>query len=163
MENQRQENPISGIGSKIDLKVAAKWTRYSRQRQQPGETISHLFGKEVIDTILSQTDCAGIRIYYANSKPLTLFQRLILILINFLRSIAGTIGQDHLILTGTNSKGVDQIPRENNKPKAFTQPEPQFRSLNLASSNDEFALAEMAMPCPASGCPSNELTGYVQQ
>jgi len=70
MQNQNPENPVSRIGAKIDLKTATKWTRYSRQRH-PNETISHLFGRDIIDKILSQQDCAGLRIYYANSKPLT--------------------------------------------------------------------------------------------
>jgi len=81
-------------------------------------------------------------------------------LINFLRTAAGTIGEDHLIITGTNSAGVDQIPREKNQSKPVTQPEPQLRSYNLAG--EDYSLAEMAMPCPASGCPSNELTGAQQ-
>lgn len=158
MENKNNLSEISRIGKKIDLKTAAKWTYNFRQRN-PNETISHLFGKEIIDNILSQPDCSGIRIYYANSKSLGIFPRLLLILINFLRNISGTIGEDHLIITGTNSKGIDQIPGKSGKPKPV-QSEIEVRSFSLAGdSNSDYSLAEMAMPCPASGCPSNELTG----
>ncbi|RYY07650.1 MAG: hypothetical protein EOP43_02620 [Sphingobacteriaceae bacterium] len=160
MQRQNEEKLISKIGSSIDLKIAAEWTRYSRQRQKPGETISHLFGRDIIDQILKQEDCAGIRIYYANSKPLTSFQKLILILINFSRSVVGTIGQDHLIITGTNSKGVDQIPGEKNQSKAVNQPETQFRNREFVSTSieNDYILGEQTMPCPESGCPSNKLS-----
>ncbi|MVN20654.1 hypothetical protein [Mucilaginibacter arboris] len=160
MERQNEETPVNRIGNEIDLKTAAKWTKYSRQRQVPGETISHLFGRDIIEKILNQKDCSGLRIYYANSKPLSVTQRLVLILINFLRDAAQITGEKHLIIAGTSSVNKDLIPGTNNQlpNKAVTQPEPQLRNLNTGG-YDDYILAEQAVPCPGTeGCPNNELT-----
>jgi hypothetical protein len=158
MENQNQRDDVRRLGSRIDLTTATKWTRNYRQRH-PGETISHLFGRDVIDRILAQPDCMGIRIYYANSKPLSVIQRLILLLVNFLTNAFDIVGEKHLILVGTDSFHKDQIPKIINYSKqAFTEPEAQLRNLNT-SDEDNYMLAEQAVPCPGTtGCPMNELT-----
>ena len=68
METQR-ENPITGKeGSPIDLDVAANWTKNYRDKH-PKETISQFFGKEILEKILTQENCLGIRFYYAYDKP----------------------------------------------------------------------------------------------
>jgi len=162
METQENPTNVSRIGSKIDLKIAAKWTKYYRQRY-PGETVSQLFGRNAYDNLLKQEDCQGIRIYYANSKPLTMTQRLVLIFINFLRDVSGIVGEKHVILVGTNSKGVDQIAIIQGKQK---NPEGIQNDLSLKTESfaafgdsNESSLYEQAMPCPGTeGCPSNELT-----
>lgn len=46
------------------LSTAAAWTKNYRDAN-PGQTKGHFFGKTAISDILGQTDCVGIRIYYA--------------------------------------------------------------------------------------------------
>lgn len=47
------------------LETAAQWTKNYRDTIKAGETISHFFGKNIIQQILDQDGCMGIRIYYA--------------------------------------------------------------------------------------------------
>ncbi|MES2763741.1 MAG: hypothetical protein V4677_16115 [Bacteroidota bacterium] len=47
------------------LNTAADWTRNYRNSIPAGETIAHFFGKNIINNILAQEGCMGIRIYYA--------------------------------------------------------------------------------------------------
>jgi hypothetical protein len=46
------------------LSTASEWTANYRNAN-PGQTKGHYFGKEAIQDILGQTNCVGIRIYYA--------------------------------------------------------------------------------------------------
>ncbi len=47
------------------LATAAQWTKNYRETITPGDTIAHFFGKNIINDILAQDGCMGIRIYYA--------------------------------------------------------------------------------------------------
>lgn len=47
------------------LETATVWTRNYRDTIHEGDTISHFFGKNIIQHILDQEGCMGIRIYYA--------------------------------------------------------------------------------------------------
>ncbi len=67
------------------LDIAAEWTRNYRDTIQPGDAISHFFGKEIIQRILDQEGCMGIRIYYALDEN----------------------GKKQLITVGANSKEDD--------------------------------------------------------
>ncbi len=49
---------------KVTLAKAAVWTSNYRETVSAGETIAHFFGKEKLNSILSQSGCMGIRIYY---------------------------------------------------------------------------------------------------
>lgn len=49
----------------ISLSEAAAWTKNYRDTITSGQTIAHLFGKQAIQSILNQSGCVGIRIYYA--------------------------------------------------------------------------------------------------
>jgi hypothetical protein len=147
METQR-ENPITGKeGSPIDLDVAANWTKNYRDKH-PKEPISQFFGKEILEKILSQENCLGIRFYYAYDKPLTSWQRCTISIANFITKVLGNIdGEKHLVIVGSMSDGSDQI----------TSKHPESNLVMLAS---PFTVAEMSQPCPGSpGCPKNVLTG----
>lgn len=153
MQTQHRPFLVSGKeGDEISLPLAASWTRNYRQ-MQPNETISHLFGQEILKQILAQDGCMGIRIYYSNSLRLNLWQRFILSISNFLRKvIANAEGEKHLILVGVENTGIDQIPRGAGATDA-----------NLMAASDaaapKYTLAQQAIPCPGSaGCPQNELT-----
>jgi hypothetical protein len=46
-----------------DLITLSKWTKNYRQSVPPGSTLGYFFGRSVIEAILEQPDCTGIRIY----------------------------------------------------------------------------------------------------
>ncbi len=48
----------------IPLDLAARWTRNYREKQ-PGETKAHFFGRNLVQKILDQEGCMGIRLFYA--------------------------------------------------------------------------------------------------
>ena len=51
-------------GDEIELVTAAAWTKNYRG-EHPDETKGHFFGKTLINDILNQSGCMGIRMYYA--------------------------------------------------------------------------------------------------
>jgi hypothetical protein len=167
--------PITGKeGCEIEVKTAAEWTRNHRIRYPHG-TISQFFGIEILQRLLQQPECMGIRIYYANSKPVSGWQRFFLAIANFFKAIAGGDGEVHLVLTGATAEGLDQIPSSGEMavgsdsvaPKVLIQsnvaapapdpgPAPVAAAPAVAGKN---ILVEQSMPCPgAAGCPQNILT-----
>ena len=50
-------------GGEITLKLGADMTAEYRS-QNPGETKAHFYGKDILNEILDQEGCMGIRIYY---------------------------------------------------------------------------------------------------
>ena len=157
METQERTSPITGKeGSEIELNVAAEWTKNHRSRNRGG-IISQFFGIEILQRLLQQPNCMGIRIYYANSHPLNGWQRFILAIANFLiKVVADAEGEMHFILTGVTKEGLDQIPGSG--PGAAPQ---VFKSnaAPLTAKAEEGIVVEQAHPCPGSvGCPKNVLT-----
>ncbi len=130
MEANRK-TPITGReGSAIDLGVAADWTKNYREKH-PGEAISQFFGKEILEKILAQKDCLGIRFYYAYDHQ----------------------GKKHLIITGAMADGTDQIHHPNEKSAVHA-------NTATAGQPVVYTVGEMSTPCPGSpGCPTNALTG----
>jgi hypothetical protein len=47
------------------LETAAEWTKNYRKTINPGDVHAHFFGRDIIQKILDQEGCMGIRIYYA--------------------------------------------------------------------------------------------------
>jgi hypothetical protein len=159
METSQNDNPITGKeGEEIDLQLAASWTKNYRHKH-PKETISQFFGKEILEKILAQENCLGIRFYYAHDKPLNGWQRCIVSLSNFILKVIGNVeGEKHLIITGVLSTGMDQLP-DFNKSATEAQLAPKVELKTFASSGT-YTLGEMSAPCPGSpGCPKNALTG----
>jgi hypothetical protein len=52
-------------GAVITLAEGAKMTANYRATTNLGETIGHAVGKNLVNAILNQTGCMGMRIYYA--------------------------------------------------------------------------------------------------
>lgn len=50
-------------GKPIDLNVAATWTTKYRD-SHPNEVYSHFFGSGILQQLLKQPGCQGIRLYY---------------------------------------------------------------------------------------------------
>lgn len=158
METQARTAPITGKeGAEIDITTAAEWTKNHRLRS-PGGTLSQFFGSENIRKILDQPGCMGIRIYYANSEPLTGWQKFMVSLSHSLLRSANAHGTSHVILSGVTSDGLDLLPAANSQPKEL-----KLMSATTSGSStgsDSGVLLEQAHPCPGSvGCPQNALTG----
>lgn len=162
METKERKSPITGKeGAEIKVDVAADWTKNHRHRN-PGGIISQFFGVEILQRILQQPDCLGIRIYYANSKPLTRYQKLVLSVANSLIKSAKADGETHLVLTGVTKEGLDQIPADGRVEVATEHTDAKMFKSNTATAATatKTLLAQQSMPCPGgSGCPQNALTG----
>jgi len=50
-------------GKEIRISTAAGYTAAYREAN-PEDTKGHFFGKDILDILLSQQDCMGLRIYY---------------------------------------------------------------------------------------------------
>lgn len=50
-------------GGAITIGEASALTSQYRE-SNPNQTIAHFFGREILEQILEQSDCVGIRIYY---------------------------------------------------------------------------------------------------
>lgn len=164
METQTRKSPITGKeGAEIELDLAAEWTRNHRERH-PHLSISQFFGIEILQKLLQQPACLGIRIYYGNSQKLNGWQKFILSISNFLtKTVAGAVGEDHFILVGVTAEGLDQLPNKNVNTNAANTAG-GVNSLAVAApgaaSGGGGAVVEQAHPCPGSaGCPQNVLTG----
>lgn len=158
METTTRATPITGKeGAEIDLAVAADWTKNHRDRH-PHNSISQFFGNEIVQKLLDQPGCLGIRIYYANSQKLNSWQKLILSTSNFMKKyMAGAVGEDHFILVGATAEGHDMLPLDKKLDASYMK-----MSLTSGSSGSGSggAVVEQAHPCPGSaGCPKNVLTG----
>lgn len=77
-------------GDPLDFTIAKKWTANYRSTLEDPEnnTHAHYFGFEIIQQILNESDCVGIRIYYAIDDT----------------------GEKKLILVGVDSKGENLLP-----------------------------------------------------
>lgn len=152
METTIRTAPITGKeGAEIELSLAAEWTKNHRDRH-PHNSISQFFGNEILQKLLDQPGCLGIRIYYANSQKLNGWQKFILAISNFLKKyIAGAVGEDHFILVGATAEGLDILPRDKKVDASY---------MATASDTTDGTVVEQAHPCPGSaGCPQNVLTG----
>ena len=72
-------------GSSMDEALVKKWIQ---QHEDHHETRAHFFGRQIIEKILAQPGCMGIRIYYAIDDK----------------------GKKQLILVGADEKGGNQWP-----------------------------------------------------
>lgn len=76
-------------GDALNLTTAKKWTaNYRGTLESPDEILAHYFGFEIIQQILKQPSCVGIRIYYAIDDT----------------------GEKKLILIGVDSNGENLLP-----------------------------------------------------
>jgi len=159
METTTRATPITGKeGAEIELNIAAEWTKNHRERY-PHSSISQFFGNQIVQKLLDQPGCLGIRIYYANSQKLNGWQKFVLSIANFLKKrVAGAVGEDHFILVGATAEGLDMLPRDN---KIDTSQTYKTMSLTVDSTTSPTGtVVEQAHPCPGSaGCPKNVLTG----
>jgi hypothetical protein len=130
METDKRPVITGREGGPIKLDEAASWTKNYREKH-PGETISQFFGKEILERILSQEGCLGIRFYYALDHA----------------------GKKHLVITGVVSDGNDQIQEDHYDNAAAAGPATEAPMLKL------YEIGDQSSPCPGSpGCPHNKLS-----
>jgi hypothetical protein len=162
MEKQSRTSFITGKeGAEIELTLAAAWTKNHREKH-PHTSISQFFGIEILQRLLQQPGCLGIRIYYANSLKLSGWQKFIVSIANFLTKSVGAVGEDHFILVGATTEGLDQLPKDGKVEIATNNAQPQAFTSNAVSPTDtsDTIVAEQSHPRPGSaGCPKNVLTG----
>jgi hypothetical protein len=73
----------------IALPIARQWVKNFRdQMSSPDEIRAHYFGRDVIDKMLSQPGCTGIRVYYALNDKM----------------------QKEVLIVGVDDKGNNQLP-----------------------------------------------------
>ncbi len=76
-------------GAPIDLKIAKAWAaNYRASLKDPKDTVAHFFGFEIIQKILAEADCVGIRIYYGIDDK----------------------GEKQLLLVGADKSGENLLP-----------------------------------------------------
>ncbi|MCX2740989.1 hypothetical protein [Pontibacter anaerobius] len=79
-------------GVVIELATASQWTKNYREHAKPdparGMVVKgHFFGRQVLEQILSQEGCMGIRMYHAVDER----------------------GQRQMVLVGANADGEDMV------------------------------------------------------
>jgi len=75
-------------GKPISLEMAREWIK-NYQKKNPNSTKVHFFGRDIIERILGEDGCVGIRIYYASDEK----------------------GDGQLLLVGANSDGNNLLPK----------------------------------------------------
>lgn len=120
-------NNIENVGGPIELETVKKWTQNYRKMNDK-DTRSHLFGRKVIEKLLAQKDCAGIRIHYCIDDR----------------------GKKQLVLSGVGHNGQDQLPHE----KIRLEVDAAAHALRFESQGYE--LVDQSWPCPETeGCPAS--------
>lgn len=129
-ENDFERGGLERVGSKISLETVRSWTNNYRKNNK--DTTSHFFGRVVIENLLKQPGCAGIRIHYAVDEK----------------------GHKQLVLSGVNRAGKDQLPKH----RVTTEVQNgQHLAMAAADENDEVGeLYDQSWPCPQTkGCPGH--------
>ncbi|MBD2768075.1 hypothetical protein IC235_09250 [Hymenobacter sp. BT664] len=141
----RQRTPFTGAeASPLDLRTAARWTATER-RQNPDQARAFFFGRDIIERILAQPGCMGLRVHYA---------------------IDPSTGQRHLLIVGADAEQNDQLPPlEPTRESTARSAAPPEAATESAETIDEttipdYIIAEMAIPCPNQCGDSNQLNGY---
>ncbi len=82
-----QPNYDGSDGGRIDLTTARQWAQNYRSAY-PNDIRSYSFGRDILDQILSQPGCTGIRVYMAVTPQ----------------------NERTLLIAGVNSKGETMLP-----------------------------------------------------
>lgn len=160
MEKEPRPPELTGREGEIfDFTLATNWTKNYRDINR-GEIVSQFFGREILNKLLDQPGCMGIRMYYANDKPVSGWQRFIISLSRFLLKVIGNMeGKPHLILVGATKDGRDILPDapvQREAPEELTRAD--MRMVTAAAAPNALVV-QIAMPCPGSAnCPKNSMS-----
>ncbi|HVW95662.1 MAG TPA: hypothetical protein VHA56_06820 [Mucilaginibacter sp.] len=119
-------------GGALDLNVAKEWMK-NHQDKHPDEPHSHYFGREILEKILSQPGCVGLRFHHGFDPSATGFKR-------------------QLIITGVTAEGADMM---NVKPGALSRAEmTEVTTVSVTEVQTYDLIGDQSFPCPGSpGCP----------
>lgn len=121
-------------GQEFDLETSANWTKNYRDKY-PGETVSHFFGKEIVQKILDQDGCMGVRIYHAHDDQ----------------------DKKHVIIVGADQHGNDIHPHveKDGKMMHISLAKSEAREVKAPEAVKTYGIVgEMSTPCPQGpGCP----------
>ena len=76
-------------GHMVDLRLAARWTKRYRE-ENPGEVKAQFFGCDILNQLLNEPGCKGIRVYYGIDDD----------------------GKKQLILVGANAEQNNILPTD---------------------------------------------------
>ncbi|SDL07978.1 hypothetical protein SAMN05421823_104319 [Catalinimonas alkaloidigena] len=167
MADKPQKRFDGSEGSPIELDKAAKWTANYRKRNSD-QTLGHFFGRKILEKILGQPDCVGLRIYYAvedsteeDTHPialdsLSMHQKIKLLFgkSDFILTKRPGREKRHLIIAGVTPDMNDQLPGEEPQQapapaeKSSADDSTQAASAAVRAAPVPFTLAEMATTCP---------------
>ncbi|UYZ62107.1 hypothetical protein [Hymenobacter weizhouensis] len=108
----------------IDLETAVDWTRRYRE-QNPKQVKAHFFGRNILEKILAQPGCMGLRIYYAIDPE----------------------DNKHLLVVGADATQTDQLPGTGILPGSDIPFSDVSRRADATGGVDPI-IAEMSIPCP---------------
>ena len=127
-ETVLERGKIEKIGGPIELEKVINW-KHNYSMINDKYTTSHLFGRKVIEKLLAQKDCQGIRMHYCIDD----------------------MGKKQLVLSGVDQFGNNQLPRG----KQATKTENKTQLLPAIAGNDDYELVDQSWPCPGTqGCSS---------
>ncbi len=138
-----KRHPFTGAeGAPLDLATAASWTAADRHRHSD-EVRAYFFGRQIIERILAQPGCVGLRVHYA---------------------IDPKTGVRHLLIVGADAQQNDQLPRLREPMQlaegAAAPPLPAQPNMPAQPAGaQEATIAEMAIPCPNQCGDDNPLNG----
>lgn len=135
-----ERRPFTGDeAAPLDLRTAARWTATDRERnaQLARQPQAYFFGRKIIDRILAQPGCVGLRVHSATDPD---------------------TGQRHLLITGVDERQNDQLPPLDAAPRPL-RPAALGASAAEQPADPDFVIAEMAIPCPNQCGDSNPLNG----
>lgn len=125
-----ERGKIEKVGGPIELEKVRKWTQNYR-RKNDKDTTSHLFGRRIIEKLLAQKDCQGIRMHYCIDD----------------------MGKKQLVLSGVDHMGNDQLPHATQMLKANNNVH-ALQAAGEDQGNDNM-LVDQSWPCPGTqGCSS---------
>ncbi len=130
-ETDFRRGNLEKVGGPIALEKVRLWTNNYRRMNDKDITTSHFFGRGVIEKILRQTGCAGIRMHYAIDDR----------------------GHKQLILSGVDRFGKDQLPHQKN---VLNEGGEHHAVMALAAGDDagnDNGFYDQSWPCPETkGC-----------
>lgn len=147
----RQPAGFNGTeAQQIDLATAAILTATDR-RQNPTQPHGYFFGRNIIEQILAQPGCQGLRIYFGvvpSPPPAPPHP-----------APAGGwhAGQRHLLIVGADAAKNDQLVLPAQPVKRMVQAAPAEAREASTASTTAGIIAEMAIPCPNQCSVSNPL------
>jgi hypothetical protein len=132
METNNNPAPYTGKeGEEFDLELSARWTKNHREKH-PDQYYAHFFGKEIIQRIIDQPGCVGIRMYHAFDDD----------------------DKRHIILVGATKDGHDMVPKHETKTGGrISLSRGEIKEVKTKEITEHYGIvAQVSDPCPGPNC-----------